>query len=107
LPTVFELLKEFLISVGTRKPSPQLIFAFELKMLGELGLEPDWHKAKLMAGTVKAAQALIQRDFHSIVGLKLADNQVSELRQFLHGFIIFHLGKVPRGRTQALVSQYD
>jgi len=107
LPKVFQLLKEFLISVSVQEPSPQIIFAFELKMLRELGLEPDWHKAKLTAGAKKAAEALMERDFGSLIGLKLAYGQVSELRQFLHGFIIFHLGKVPRGRTQALVSQYD
>jgi DNA repair protein RecO (recombination protein O) len=107
LPMAFHLLKEFLISVCLQEPSPQIIFAFELKMLRELGLEPDWHKAKLTEGSKKAAKALLQRDFSSIVGLKLADSQVSELRQFLHGFIIFHVGKVPRGRIQALASQHD
>jgi recombinational DNA repair protein (RecF pathway) len=107
LPGVFELFQKFLECLCAREPSPQLVFALELKMLSELGLEPDWHNASLAAGTVKAAKALIERDFEGGFGLKLADNQISEIRQFLHGYIIFHVGKVPRGRGQALSSKYD
>jgi DNA repair protein RecO (recombination protein O) len=107
LPGVFELFQKFLECLCAREPSPQLVFALELKMLGELGLEPDWHNTSLAAGTVKVAQALLERDFEGGFGLKLADNQISEIRQFLHGYIIFHVGKVPRGRGQALSSKYD
>jgi DNA repair protein RecO (recombination protein O) len=107
LPGVFELFQKFFECLCARDPSPQLVFALELKMLRELGLEPDWHKTSLSAGSTKAAMALLERDFVAGFGLKLADNQVSEIRQFLHGFIIFHVGKVPRGRGQALSSKYD
>jgi hypothetical protein len=34
--------------------------------------------------------------------LKLSADQGSELRQFLHNFLIFHLGRLPRGRAAAL-----
>jgi hypothetical protein len=27
---------------------------------------------------------------------------MAELRQFLHGFLIFHMGRLPRGRAAAL-----
>ena len=107
LPGVFELFQRFLECLCARKSLSQLVFALELKMLRELGLEPDWHKSSLSAGTIKAAQALLERDFGAGFGLKLADSQISEMRQFLHGFIIFHVGKVPRGRGQALSSKYD
>lgn len=102
LPEIHGLLESFLAALSTQAASSQLIFAFELKMLAELGLEPKWGQTRLSAGAEKAAQALIQRDFAGGIGVKLASSQVGELRQFLHGFIIFHLGKVPRGRTQAL-----
>jgi hypothetical protein len=36
--------------------------------------------------------------------LKLTGAQAAELRQFLHGFLIFHLGRLPRGRTAALAA---
>lgn len=103
LPEVYELLEKFLESLCAHDPSSQLIFAFELKMLHELGMEPDWDQAKLSAGTEKIVSALKQRTFEGVFGLKLADNQISELRQFLHGFMVYHLGKVPQGRAQALI----
>jgi DNA repair protein RecO (recombination protein O) len=107
LTGIFELFQKFLNSLGIHKASAQALFAFELKMLQELGLEPDWHNSSLAAGTIKAAKVLIERAFEAGFGLKLANTQVSELRQFLHGFLIFHLGKVPRGRAQALSCEYD
>jgi len=102
LPAVFESFRKLLDSLCVQEPSPQFVFAFELKMLRELGLEPDWSKSNLTAGAKKLAVELGRRDFASGSGLKLADSQVGELRRFLHGFLIFHLSKLPRGRAQAL-----
>jgi recombinational DNA repair protein (RecF pathway) len=107
LSNIYILFEQFLESLCGHELSPQIVFAFELKMLRELGLEPDWGTATLTAGTKKIAVALMERDFSSVFGLKLANSQGSELRQFLHGFMIFHLGKVPRGRAQAFASQND
>jgi DNA repair protein RecO (recombination protein O) len=107
LPVVFKLLGTLLASLCAHEPLPQLIFAFELKMLHELGLEPDWSEAKLSVGAQKIISALIQRNFDGVFGLKLADSQASELRQFLHGFMVYHLGKVPPGRAQALMTTHE
>lgn len=104
LPAIFELFREFLATLCSRGVSSQLILAFELKMLRELGLEPEWGNTRLSPGAEKVAKTLIQRDFAGGFGVKLADSQIGELRQFLHGFIIYHLGKVPRGRSQALLN---
>jgi DNA repair protein RecO (recombination protein O) len=105
LPAIFELFREFLETLCLREPSAQQVFAFELKMLRELGLAPNWDKTSLTAGTKKIANALLQRNFTTSFGLKLADTQINELRKFLHGFLIFHLGKAPRGRAQALANE--
>src|SRR5580658_8006026 len=72
LPGIYGLLETFLAALGKHEASSQLIFAFELKMLRELGLEPDWGKTGLSPGAEKAAQTLIQRDFTGGFGLKLA-----------------------------------
>jgi DNA repair protein RecO (recombination protein O) len=98
LPEVFELFQRFLESSCAHEASPQLVLAFEIKMLVELGLEPDWKDAKLQPGTKKIVEAMLQRDFDSMLSVKPTDKQIAELRQFLHGFIIFHLGKIPGGR---------
>lgn len=104
LAGIFELFKAFLQSLEAHPPLPQVILTFELRILAELGLQPDWTKTSLTAGSRKIVEALLQRDWTSIFGVKLAHAQIGELRQFLHGFLVFHLGKVPRGRTQALLS---
>lgn len=93
LPEVYGLFQQFLEALCARELSSQLPLAFELKMLVELGLSPDWQEAKLSPGTIKIAEAFLQRDFTSILSVKPAGNQISELRRFLQGFIAFHLGK--------------
>jgi DNA repair protein RecO (recombination protein O) len=102
LPNVFELLQKFLRQLCKQKSSGQIIFAFESKLLRELGLEPDWAQANLTAGTKKIAAILSGKDFSAVGNLKLTKPQITELQQFLHGFLIFHLGKLPGGRAAAL-----
>jgi DNA repair protein RecO (recombination protein O) len=102
LPGVFELLRGFLDALCRQKPAAQLVFAFELKLLRELGLNPDLQKTGLTAGAKKIAQALLEHDWQECSRLKLTRAQTSELRQFLHGFLIFHLGRLPQGRAAAL-----
>jgi DNA repair protein RecO (recombination protein O) len=104
LREIFELFRQFLESLCAYEPSPQLVLAFELKMLVELGLEPNWKEAKLGPGTRKIVEAMLERDFVAILSVKPTDKQMDELRQFLHGFIIFHLGKISRGRGRFIQS---
>jgi DNA repair protein RecO (recombination protein O) len=101
LPAIYEIMREFLKCLGMKKGAAQIIFAFELKLLGELGLEPDQAKANLSTGTKKIARVLSENGFEA-VNLKLTGPQTTELRQFLHGFLIFHLGRLPAGRAAAL-----
>jgi hypothetical protein len=42
---------------------------------------------------------LVEANWKKISELKATAGQATELRQFLHGFIIFHLGKIPKGRA--------
>jgi DNA repair protein RecO (recombination protein O) len=105
LPAIYELLREFLDRLCQRKASPQLVFAFELKLLRELGLEPDLAAVNLPTGTKKIAAILAQNGWAAGLRLKLTTAQGAELRQFLHGFLIFYLGRSPRGRTAALADE--
>jgi len=98
LPAVFELMTSFLKHLPQHPPQPQTIFAFEIKLLNELGLKPDLLKSHLTPGAGRITNALLQSDWPALSRLKLSKAQVTELRQFLHGFLIFHLGKIPKGR---------
>jgi DNA repair protein RecO (recombination protein O) len=102
LAGIYALFREFLACLCEVKPVPQIIFTFELKLLRELGQSPDTGGSNLAAGTKKIAAAMTQNDWAASRRLKLTEAQILELRQFLHGFLIFHLERLPRGRAAAL-----
>lgn len=102
LPAVFELMRGLLGHLSAQTPPAQTVFAFELKLLHELGLTPDLAESKLTPGARRIAEALTNGDWPAIARLKLSEAQTRELRQFLHGFLIFHLGHLPKGRAAAI-----
>ena len=98
LPGIFELMRRFLSALAVPPPQPQRQFAFELKLLNELGLQPDLEQSRLTAGAKRLAKMLTEGDWPAVARLKLSPAQVDELHQFLHGFLLFHLGRLPKGR---------
>jgi DNA repair protein RecO (recombination protein O) len=102
IPTIFELMKNFLEQLPQRPPEPKTIFAFEMKLLEELGLAPKVAESKLNPGSAKALGELTKQDWSAVSRLKLSAAQIREIKQFLHGFLIFHLGKIPKGRSAAI-----
>ena len=102
LPEIFKLVESFLDFLGSHPALPRNIFALELKLLRELGLEPDFSETRLTPGTKKIVETLLENDWADLLRLKLSEPQEKELAQWLHGFLIFHLGKLPRGRAMAL-----
>ena len=105
LPAVFELMEGFVAALLALPPQPQTIFAFELKLLEELGLRPDIATARLTAGAKEILRALTHANWPAVSRLKLSAAQTTELRQFLHGFLIFHLGRIPPARNRALATE--
>jgi DNA repair protein RecO (recombination protein O) len=99
LAAIHELFRAFLAALPQRPPQPRNIYAFELKLLNELGLKPDMAKGHLTSGTKEIVNALIELDWPGIAELKASADQARELRQFLHGFLIYHLGRIPKGRV--------
>jgi recombinational DNA repair protein (RecF pathway) len=102
LGSVFEMLKGFLEALPTQAPRATLLFGFELKLLGELGLTPDFSEPRLTAGARALIRQLEHSDWAGISRLRLNPAQQAELQHFLHGFLLFHLGQVPKGRDGAL-----
>jgi DNA repair protein RecO (recombination protein O) len=103
IPILFELMSGFLAALTTSTSTrPALVFAFELKVLNELGLSPDVEKSKLSPGATEVLKALRANEFEFVSRVKLSAAQNNELQRFLHGFLIFHLGKIPGSRSTAL-----
>lgn len=96
LPEIYELFAGFLDALPNAAPQPQMVLAFEAKLLGELGLRPQEGKV------VPLVEALASRDWNQVQNAALSESELRELRQFLHGFLIYHLGKIPPNRANAL-----
>jgi hypothetical protein len=41
-------------------------------------------------------------DWTALARLKLSRDQITGLRQYLHGFLVYHLGKVPVTRSRSV-----
>jgi DNA repair protein RecO (recombination protein O) len=98
LPGAHGLLRGLLHHLPKQAPQPRTIYAFELKLLAELGLSPDLAETKLSPTTRELVTGLTGRDWSALNELIATTAQARELRNFLHGFLIFHLGKIPKGR---------
>jgi DNA repair protein RecO (recombination protein O) len=102
LPGLYELFTGFISCLPAGPPRQKTIFAFEFKLLQELGLQPDAQETALSAGARQIMHRLVHEDWPLLAKLKLSEAQELELRQYLHGFLIYHLGKFPHSRAGAL-----
>ena len=97
LPEVYELFLGFLHALPKQPPKPRTIFAFELKLLGILGLAPDFAERKLPAETRALMMALAETDWEDLGELRATAAQAGAIKQFLHGFFDLPFGKNPQG----------
>ncbi len=102
LPEIFSLLAGFLKHPPGHPPQSQTLFAFEIKLLSELGLQPDFEAERLGPDIKQLLRAFLVSDWPALARIKLSPHQVTQLRQFLHGFLIYHLGRIPASRTRLL-----
>jgi DNA repair protein RecO (recombination protein O) len=102
LAQIYRILCDFLEALSACPAMPQLIFGFELKMLAELGFQPDLAQTGLTAGAKAVISQLDKTEWSGICRLRLNPAQQTELQHFLHRFLLFHLGRVPKGREAAL-----
>jgi DNA repair protein RecO (recombination protein O) len=102
LPTIFPLLAGLLDYLPAQPPQPLTIFAFEVKLLTQLGLAPSFGAANLTAGARRILETAALADWATLSRLKLTGTQTREANLFLEAFLAFHLGKIPESRTAAL-----
>jgi len=102
LPGVYELMRIFLTTLAAEPAHAHTVFAFELKLLDELGLKPDLDDSRLSAGSRELAKALALAEWGKIGRFRPSEGQMNELAAFLHGYLIYHLGRFPKGREAAI-----
>ena len=100
LPAIYELLRGLLEHLPRQPPLPQTTLAFELKLLHELGLAPNPGVNELSAGARQIVGALVAGDWAASARLKPSEAQFAELRRYLDGFLILHLGRIPKRLPQ-------
>jgi DNA repair protein RecO (recombination protein O) len=102
VPAVFALLKQLLEHVTQQPIQPFTVFAFEMKLLAELGLAPPLHEAKLSPGARRLLEKSLSSDWPTLPRFKPSRPQLEEMGSYLYDFLLFHLGKVPPGRAGAI-----
>jgi DNA repair protein RecO (recombination protein O) len=105
IPEVHGLFLGFIRHLAQHWPSPLDLFAFEMKLLHHLGQNPDLAASTLTPGVRQILARTAELDWPELSRLKPSESQVRELQQFLYGFIVFHLGKIPKGRGAALAGR--
>ena len=80
----------------------QMNFAFEMKLLVELGQKPELDNNQLSPGARQVLGKIEELDWAALSRLKLSAVQSHEIQRFLHDFLVYHLGKVPPARGAAL-----
>lgn len=102
VPELYTLLRNVVKVLSSSTPNSLVVLAFELKLLAESGLSPDWSKAGLRPAVATLGKELPRSDFACVSGLRFAPEVQRELAGFLHGFLQSHIGRVPENRESAL-----
>jgi hypothetical protein len=103
MPGVFDLMAGFLAHLTTRPPAPTTVLAFELRLLTELGLQPELGTAPLSAGSRAAARTLASVDWPGVAALRLSEGQGRELGGYLGQHLAAQWFRVPASRNEALL----
>lgn len=102
LPELFDQFKALLQELPRHPARAATVLAFEIKLLEELGQQPDLAETNLSPGARQIIEKFIAADWPGLFRLSLSASQEQEIAKFLHGFLIYHLGKFPRSRADAL-----
>lgn len=102
LPEIHALFVGLIEYLPNQPGKPRTVFAFELKLLRALGLEPDLAESRLPNAARGLVSALLEKPWTDLGELKATAPQARAVNQFLHGFLIYHLGKFPKARNSAI-----
>lgn len=102
LPKIYEDFYGIVAELPKHPPQAQAVFAFEFKLLTELGLAPNVDETNLSGGVKELFKNFARADWPTIFRIKLSPPQIKEAQSYLHGFLIYHLERIPSGRADAI-----
>jgi len=97
-----ELLAGLIAHLPHQPPAAVSVLSFEVRLLTEQGLKPDLAHSRLSGGSRQLVESLASFAWPALPRLCPSPAQLAELSQFLHGFLLHHLGRIPNRRDQAL-----
>ncbi|MBI4658703.1 MAG: DNA repair protein RecO [Verrucomicrobia bacterium] len=98
LSTLFELFVDALNFLIEHPRLPLAVHAFEIKLLRELGLEPDYAKCALAAESKDVLKRVANTEWPALRQMSLDAKQSAQIGRFLSGWLLHHFGKVPSAR---------
>jgi len=101
---IHAILTTLLDHLAQFKTRPALVYALEMKLLNELGLAPALNESRLDDLTIDLLEQLSIHDWEGISELRPSKQHIWAMKNFLHEFLIHHLGKLPKGRAALLGS---
>ena len=105
LPGLFELVAEVIRGLPGAPPDPATVYAFELRLLTELGFDPEYSESTLTTGAREIVKRLGGADWPTVRRITLSHGQNHEIQRFLGEFLIFHFGRVPKARVLACAAR--
>jgi DNA repair protein RecO (recombination protein O) len=102
LPGILDLMTSALLVLPQGPARPLTVFAFEMKLLSEFGLQPGLAEAGLSPGAREILGKCADSNWQTLARLRLSPPQTDEVAKFLNSFISYHLGQTPIGRAAAL-----
>jgi DNA repair protein RecO (recombination protein O) len=104
VPELHRLFCELLACLGAAPALPQRLLAFELQLLAASGLAVPLAQARLRPATQHLAEALTTTPLIDLAPRAVDPAATAELDRFLARFLADHLGRLPRGRHEALAA---
>jgi DNA repair protein RecO (recombination protein O) len=104
---LFGLFREFLAVLAARPWHPALVLAFEARLLAESGLNPSAGSHALAAGARPLLTQLEGLEWGRVGGLPADGRELGAVNAYLQHCLGAALGRVPRGRREALEKPPD
>ncbi|MBM3835627.1 MAG: DNA repair protein RecO [Verrucomicrobia bacterium] len=102
LPTFFQLVAGALDYLPRQIAQNSTVYAFEIKLLAELGLSPVLAESRLTAGSREILRKLLASDWEQLSRLKLSPAQSREIDLYLFHIMSGNWRKVLPSRSAAL-----
>lgn len=102
IPELHDLMTGFVDHLVGHAPAARALYAFEIKLLACLGLEPDLGDAALPPAARGLLAGLLESDWPKLADLHADPVAARSIGPFLERSLREGLGRIPKGRAEAL-----